>query len=119
VPLSGELLLQFVRVIALTAGPGIFSIHIPATLSIESILHANEFEERFPVGPLFGQWRIAEANLNPLDPAIVVDAGIFHVSQILRPRDRPSPQTAVLDGPEKLGFLPRFNASGNQITHKF
>jgi hypothetical protein len=74
---------------------------------MERVLHACEFEEGFPVGPFFGKRQIAEANLDPLDPAVVVDAGIVHVSQILRPRDRPSPQTAVLDGPEKLDFLPR------------
>ncbi len=51
--LSGKLPFQFVRVIALTAGPGVFAAHVPATLPIEGILHADEVERRIPVGPLF------------------------------------------------------------------
>jgi hypothetical protein len=78
--LSGELPFQFIRVMALAADPWFFSIHVPTTLPIESIQHSHEVEERFPVWPLFCERRIAEANLDPLDPAIVVDARIFHVS---------------------------------------
>jgi hypothetical protein len=119
VALSDELPFQFVRVIALAAGPRFFPIRVPTTLSIECVLHANEFEKRFPVWPLFGKGRIAEADFDPLNPAVVVNAGTFHVSQILRSRDRTSPQAAVINGPEKLDLLPRFNSSGNQVTHKF
>ncbi len=76
---SGELSFQFVRVIALTAGPRLFSIRVPATLPIESIQHPDEVEERFPVRPFFFERRITEANLDPLNPAVVVDTSIFHV----------------------------------------
>jgi hypothetical protein len=48
VALSGELPFQLICVITFAAGPRFFSIHVPATLSIASILHAVEVKERFP-----------------------------------------------------------------------
>jgi hypothetical protein len=76
---SGKLTFQFLRMVAIAASPRFFAIEVSATFSIESVLHPNQIKKRFPVRPLFRETRIAETNLDPLDPAISVDTSLFHV----------------------------------------
>jgi hypothetical protein len=54
---------------------------------------------------------IAEANLDPLDPAIVVDASIFQFRKYSLPAIDPAPK--LPSSMEKVDFFPRFNAHGN------
>ena len=82
------------------------------------VLHPDQVKVLLPVRPFLGQRDVAEADLNPLGLAVLEQAGLPHVANVLISSYRARPEGAVLDRPEQVGFLAGFQAGGDQVTHR-
>ena len=81
------------------------------------ILHADEFKELFPIGPLFVQRYAAETNFHPLHRAVIDDAGVPHVAKILITRDGAGAKRTVLDRAEQVRFPTGLDAGSDKVSH--
>src|SRR6185295_16409576 len=85
--------------IAVAAGPGLFAVEVAAAFAAVGVLDADEVEVLLPVGTLLGERLPAEADFDPADRAVMEEAGLGHVAQILVAGDGAEAQGAALDGP--------------------
>src|SRR6476646_1318893 len=79
---SGEVALELLGAVAVGAGPGLLAVEIAALGAGVGVLDANKLEILFPIRPFFLERLVAEADLDPFDRAITVDARISHVAEV-------------------------------------
>ena len=66
------------------------------------ILDLHQVEELLPVRPLLGQGRVAEADLHPLRPAVVVDRASRMFRTYSSPATDPAPSVPASIGPQQV-----------------
>ena len=83
----GEPLLELLCAIAIAASPCFLAIQVAAVSARVRVFYAQKLEIFFPVGAFFSQRCRAETDFHPPNSAVVIEAGVFHIIQILIPGD--------------------------------
>src|SRR6266487_2420211 len=97
VTLAAKFLLELFRAIAITAGPWLGSVFVPAIASRMRVGDLEQIKIFFPVRAFFFQRRVAKTGLHPSRDGRIVDPRLLHVMEIFITRDRTAPKRAFID----------------------
>jgi UDP:flavonoid glycosyltransferase YjiC (YdhE family) len=81
------------------------------------VLHADEFEELFPIRQLLGERRVAEADFDPFRRDVRAQTGRFHVAQVFIAGNGAGAERAGFDRPHQGSFFAGPNSGSDQIAH--
>jgi len=99
--------------IAVTAGPRLGPIEVPAVMAIMRVLNLDQLEIFFPIRALLGQWAGTETDLDPAHRAVFDQTRLGHVIQILVSGNGTCAQCFHLNSLEQGRGLVGFDSGGD------
>src|SRR6185369_11480455 len=94
--------------VTITTGPGFSAVPIATVLPVVRVLYAKQLEILLPIGPFLLERRGAKTSLDPVRGAVLGDARLFQIVDILVARDGTAAQSFFLDGLAKRVVMARF-----------
>ena len=95
--MGAQFLFQLLCAIAIAARPRLGAVFVPAIPARMGVLYTDQIEIFFPICPLFRQWRIAKAGLDPGGGAVPIHPRLVHIVNVLVAGDRIFSERAVID----------------------